>query len=106
MIYYHGSSVLFPKFAVDNLTSYREPLSATCTKFRCDFAPAQLTIAHKGDGKVKFGYGVYLTSHFKSAAHYSETKYRPATTHYVYILEVPELTEDNHIDFKKPVIQR
>ena len=77
MIFYHGSSVLFPKF--------------------------DLSHALEGDGKVKFGYGVYLTSSFKSAAHYSETKSRPATTHYVYTVEVPDLTDDNHIDFKKPV---
>ena len=76
-IFYHGSSVLFPKF--------------------------DLSHALEGDGKVKFGYGVYLTSSFKSAAHYSETKSRPATTHYVYTVEVPDLTDDNHIDFKKPV---
>ena len=77
MIFYHGSSVLFSKF--------------------------DLSHALEGDGKVKFGYGVYLTSSFKSAAHYSETKSRPATTHFVYTVEVPDLTEDNHIDFKKPV---
>ena len=76
-IFYHGSSVLFPKF--------------------------DLSHALEGDGKVKFGYGVYITSSFKSAAHYSETKSRPATTHYVYTVEVPELKDDNHIDFKKPV---
>ena len=100
MIFYHCSSVLFPKF--------------------------DLSHALEGDGKVKFGYGVYLTSslrsvflplvsctskltctksrlaisQFKSAAHYSETKSRPATIHYVYTVEVSDLTEDNHIDFK------
>ena len=103
MIFYHGSSVLFPKF--------------------------DLSHALEGDGKVKFGYGVYLTSslrsvflpsasctskltctksrpaisQFKSGAYYSETKSSPATTHYVYTVEVPDLTDDNHIDFKKPV---
>ena len=76
-IYYHGSSVLFPKFDLSHVL--------------------------EGDGKVKFGYGVYLTSSFKSAAHYSETKSRPATTHYVYTVEIPDFTDDNHIDFKKPV---
>ena len=76
-IFYHGSSVLFPKFDLSHVL--------------------------EGDGKVKFGYGVYLTSSFKSAAHYSETKSRPATTHYVYTVEIPDFTDDNHIDFKKPV---
>ena len=76
-IFYHGSSVLFPKLDLSHVL--------------------------EGDGKVKFGYGVYLTSSFKSAAHYSETKSRPATSHYVYTVEIPDLTDDNHIDFKKPV---
>ena len=76
-IFYHGSSVLFPKF--------------------------DLSHALEGDGKAKFGYGVYLSGSFKSAAHYSETKSRPATTHYVYTVEVPDFTDENHIDFKKPV---
>ena len=43
MIFYHGSSVLFPKFDLSHV---------------------------EGDGKVKFGYGVYLTSSFKSVANY------------------------------------
>lgn len=46
-IFYHGSSVLFPRFDLSHVL--------------------------EGDGKVKFGYGVYLTSSFKSAAHYSES---------------------------------
>ena len=40
-IFYHGSSVLFPRFDLSHVL--------------------------EGDGKVKFGYGVYLTSSFKSA---------------------------------------
>lgn len=75
-IFYHGSSVLFPRFDLSHVL--------------------------EGDGKVKFGYGVYLTSSFKSAAHYSGAN-KGAATHFVYTVEVPELTEDNHIDFKKPV---
>lgn len=75
-IFYHGSSVLFPRFDLSHVL--------------------------EGDGKVKFGYGVYLTSSFKSAAHYSGAN-KSATTHFVYTVETPELTEDNHIDFKKPV---
>lgn len=74
--FYHGSAVLFPKFDLAHVL--------------------------EGDGKVKFGYGVYLTSSFKSAAHYSGAN-KSATTHYVYTVEVPELTDDNHIDFKKHV---
>ena len=74
--FYHGSSALFDRF--------------------------DLTHILEGDGKVKFGYGVYLTSSFRSAAHYSGANKR-ATAHYVYTVEVPDLTDDNRIDFKKPV---
>ena len=49
-IYYHGSSVLFKSF--------------------------DLSHALEGDGKVKFGYGVYLTSRYERAAHYAFNKKR------------------------------
>ena len=75
-IFYHGSSVLFDRFDLSHVL--------------------------EGDGRVKFGYGVYLTSSFKSAAHYSGAN-ESATTHFVYTVEIPDLTEGNHIDFKKPV---
>lgn len=75
-IFYHGSSVLFPKFDLSHVL--------------------------EGDGKVKFGFGVYLTSSFKSAAHYSGAN-KTATTHYVYTVEIPDITVDNHIAFKEPV---
>lgn len=75
-IFYHGSSVLFDRFDLSHVL--------------------------EGDGKVKFGYGVYLTSSFKSAAHYSGAN-KSATTHFVYTVEIPDLTEDNHINFKQPV---
>lgn len=74
--FYHGSSVLFSRFDLAHVL--------------------------EGDGKVKFGYGVYLTSSFKSAAHYSGAN-KSATTHYVYTVEVADLSEDNHIDFKQAV---
>lgn len=75
-IYYHGSSALFKKFDLKHVLT--------------------------GAAKVKFGYGVYLTGSFKSAAHYSgANKY--ATVHYVYTVEIPNITENNHIAFKRPV---
>ena len=74
--YYHGSSVLFSRF--------------------------DLTHALEGTSKLKFGYGVYLTSSFRSAAHYSGAD-KNATTHYVYTVDVPDITEDNYIAFKQPV---
>ena len=75
-IFYHGSSVLFNKF--------------------------DLTHALEGDGKIKFGYGVYITSHFRSAAHYAGANCH-ANKHYVYSVEVPSLKEDNYIAFKEIV---
>lgn len=73
-LFYHGTSVLFDHFDLAHVL--------------------------EGDGKVKFGYGVYITSSFASAAHYANPK---ADTHYVYTVEVPELTEENHIAFKQSV---
>lgn len=79
--FYHGSTVLFPSFDLEH--------------------------ALEGAGKVKFGYGVYVTSHYSSAAHYADSKDRPDAPHYVYTVEVPAITEDNYIAFKeevKPII--
>ena len=75
-IYYHGSSALFNRFDLSHVLT--------------------------GAAKVKFGFGVYLTSSFRSAAHYSGAN-KDAVTHYVYTVEIPEITEDNHIAFKQPV---
>ncbi len=75
-IYYHGSGILFPKF--------------------------DLAHALEGDGKVKFGYGVYVTSSYPSAAHYSGAN-DGWTEHYVYSVEIPAKKEDNFIAFKQPV---
>ena len=74
--FYHGSSVLFTRF--------------------------DLSHALEGDGKVKFGYGVYGTSHYRSAAHYASAN-PAATQFYVYTVEVPDIREDNNIAFKEPV---
>ena len=74
--FYHGSSALFNRFDLAHVLT--------------------------GAAKVKFGYGVYLTSSFKSAAHYSGAN-KDATTHYVYTVEIPDITIDNHIAFKQPV---
>jgi hypothetical protein len=77
-IFYHGSPTLFTKFDLSHVL--------------------------EGDGKVKFGFGVYLTSSFASAAHYSGVS-ETATSHYVYTVEIHEFREDNHIEFKKQVNQ-
>ena len=73
-IFYHGTSVLFKKFDIAH--------------------------ALEGDGKAKFGFGTYVTEAYTSAAHYAYNKKRPENKdYYVYTLEIPELTEDNHRQF-------
>lgn len=74
--YYHGTSVLFKEFDLAHVL--------------------------EGDGKVKFGYGVYVTSQFRTAAHYSGAN-EQAQVHYVYTVQIPEEKEDNFIAFKQPV---
>lgn len=72
---YHGSHILFDRF--------------------------DLYCVLTGNNKVKFGYGIYLSSSFRSAAHYS---YRENKRYgYVYEVEIPELNDDNSIDFKVKV---
>lgn len=75
-IYYHGSGILFDSF--------------------------DLSHALEGDGKVKFGYGVYVTSSYGSAAHYSGSN-EAWDKHFVYTLRVPAKRPDNYIAFKQPV---
>ena len=76
--FYHGTPKLFPKFDLDH--------------------------ALEGDGKAKFGFGTYVTEAYTSAAHYAHNKKRPeCKDYYVYILEIPDLTEDNHLFFNRPV---
>lgn len=75
-VFYHGSNILFEHFDLAN--------------------------ALKGNGKIKFGYGVYVTSHYSSAAKYA-SRNKEATGFYVYTVEVPELKEGNHIAFKQCV---
>ena len=76
--FYHGSSVLFDRF--------------------------DLAHALEGDGKVKFGYGVYVTEKYTSAAHYAFNKKRPENNdYYVYTMEIPDRTEDNCLPLMKGV---
>ena len=71
--FYHGSCHLFKKFSLSFLGS--------------------------GDGKSKFGQGIYITSSYKTAALYASktAKDNGKDSCYVYTVEVPVLTEDNHI---------
>lgn len=74
---FHGSPFLFDKF--------------------------DLSGAGEGTG-IKFGYGVYLTEVEASAVHYSQPRnldFMPE--HYLYTVEIPELTDDNHLVSALPV---
>ena len=76
--FYHGTSVLFKQF--------------------------DLAHALEGDGKAKFGFGTYVTEAYTSAAHYAYNKKRPENKdYYVYTLEIPDMTEDNHLFSVRPV---
>ena len=76
--FYHGTSVLFKKF--------------------------DITHALEGDGKAKFGFGTYVTESYTSAAHYAYNKKRPENkNYYVYTLEIPDMTDDNHLFSVRPV---
>ena len=74
--FYHGTSVLFKKFDIAH--------------------------ALEGDGKIKHGAGIYLTTGYKRAAHYS-CKRPGSTDFYVYTVEIPDLSTDNCIEFKEVV---
>lgn len=77
--FYHGSCHLFKKFS--------------------------LSFSGSGDGKSKFGQGIYITSSYKTAALYASkaAKANGKDSCYVYTVEVPVLTEDNHIFSYKAV---
>ena len=80
---YHGSPELFKKF--------------------------DLSTAGDGTG-IKYGCGVYLTESEASAVNYSEPRPHSgprtqvkAKDHYLYTVEIPELTNDNHLVSAQPV---
>lgn len=78
MILFHGSPELFDRFDLDRA----------------------------GDGTgIKFGFGVYLTESEESAVHYSNPrrlKDVKASAHYLYTVEIPDLTPDNHLMSNPP----
>ena len=76
----------------------------TCRLFE-EFDPARLG---SGEGKSKFGHGIYITSSYETAALYASkaADNNAVDTVYVYTVEVPGLTEDNHIFSCKPVNER
>ena len=56
----------------------------------------------KGNNRMRFGAGFYLSVRYKRAAHYS-CKGGDSTDFYVYTVEIPELTDDNSIKYVYPV---
>ena len=78
-IFYHGSCYLFDKFSS--------------------------AFIGLGEGKSKFGYGIYITSSYKTAALYAAkaAKVNGKESCFVYTVEVPLLTDDNHIFSCKPI---
>ena len=78
-VFFHGSCHLFDKFSSAFLGA--------------------------GEGKSKFGHGIYITSSYKTAALYAAkaAKANSKDSRYVYTVEVPLLTDDNHIFSCKPV---
>ena len=62
-------------------------------------------LSKAGDGTgIKYGFGVYLTESEASAVHYSQPRKQPLTkNHYLYTVEIPELTDDNHLVSARPV---
>ena len=79
MQFYHGSSAEpFDRFSLDH--------------------------ALEGDGKIKFGWGVYVTEKYSTAAHYAFNKHRPENKDfYVYTVVIPDRTPDNCLSLLKGV---
>lgn len=81
--YYHGTSKLFKEF---------RPLETIGT----------------GEGKSKFGWGIYLTSSYATAVLYSgKGPGREAADHYIYSADIPdpEENQDKYFVLHKPVPQ-
>ena len=73
----------------------------TCRLFD-SFDPTRLG---SGGGKSKFGHGIYITSSYETATLYASkvAKCHGSDCKYVYTLEVPDLTDNNHVFSCKPV---
>ena len=67
-----------------------------------------LSHAKEGTG-LKFGFSVYVTQKYESAAHYSVIRGEEVNddrSYYVYTVEVPDQTEDNFLFSCRPVHPR
>ena len=63
------------------------------------FDKSSISFLGSGEGKSKFGHGIYITSSYKTAALYASkaAKANGKECCYVYTIEVPMLNNDNHI---------
>lgn len=78
-IFYHGTCRLFQEFS--------------------------LSFLGQGEGKSKYGQGIYVTSSYATAALYAAKagKTNGVDDCYVYTVEIPSITDDNHVFSCKPV---
>ena len=71
------------------------------------FGQFDMSFLGTGEGKSKFGNGIYITSSYETAALYAAKAARAngKDTLYVYTVEVPDLTDENHVFSCKVVNQ-
>ena len=69
------------------------------------FTEFSLSFLGTGEGKSKFGQGIYVTSSYATAALYAAKagKANGLDKYYVYAVEIPALTDENHLFSCKPV---
>ena len=69
------------------------------------FTEFSLSFLGTGEGKSKFGQGIYVTSSYATAALYAAKagKANGLDKYYVYTVEIPALTDENHLFSCKPV---
>lgn len=63
------------------------------------FSQFDMSFLGTGEGKSKFGNGIYITSSYETAALYASkaAKANGMDSLYVYTVEVPDITQDNHV---------
>ena len=78
-IFYHGTCRLFQEFS--------------------------LSFLGQGEGKSQFGQGINVTSSYATAALYAAKagKANGVDDCYVYTVEIPSMTDDNHVFSRRPV---
>ena len=76
------------------------------------FGQFDMSFLGTGEGKSKFGNGIYITSSYETAALYAAKAARAngKDTLYVYTVEVPDITDENHVfsckEVNQAVVQR